>query len=157
MSEELVNKTTEKTTMNITLHRNVTSNVSRTTFDYIRDNAGVTRADATTALEHAGFNAGSVTSLIGQMLKNRLIRNENGGLYANQKEYTPLKALKPAFKHTKKRAYIPRKKMPGVWQPMPVLMPSPTPAEWTVDSVIGSLSVRQALAVHMELKKIFGE
>ena len=129
--------------MNITLHHNVTSNVSRTTFNYIRDNVGVTRADATVALEGAGFHPGSVTSLIGQMLKNRLIRNENGCLYANQKEYTPLKTLKPAYTHTKKRVYAPE-----------MLGASP---EWTVDSVIGSLSVRQALAVYMELKQIFGE
>ena len=131
--------------MNITLHHNVTNNVSRTTFNYIRDNAGVTRADATVALENAGFHPGSVTSLIGQMLKNRLIRNENDGLYANQKEYTPLKQLTPAYTHTKKRTYAPRKEM---------LVAS---SEWSVDAVIKDMSVRQALAVYMELKQIFGE
>ena len=131
--------------MNITLHHNVKNNVTRTTFNYIRDNAGVTRADATVALENAGFHPGSVTSLIGQMLKNRLIRSENDGLYANQKEYTPLKQLTPAYKHTKKRAYAPRKEM---------LVAS---SEWSVDAVIRDLSVRQALTVYMELKQIFGE
>ena len=134
--------------MNITLHHNVTNNVSRTTFNYIRDNAGITRAEAIIALEHAGFNSNSVTSLIGQMLKNRLIRDENGGLHANQKEYTPLKQLTPAYTHTKKRTYAPRKEMLAV---------QPTFSSWTVESVIDKLSVKQAMAVYGELRKIFGE
>ena len=128
--------------MNITLHHNVKNNVTRTTFNYIRDNAGVTRADATVALENAGFHPGSVTSLIGQMLKNRLIRNENDGLYANQKEYTPLKQLTPAYTHTKKRVYAPEMLNKSL--------------EWSADAVIRDLSVRQALAVYGELRKIFG-
>ena len=141
--------------MNITLHHNVTNNVSRTTFNYIRDNAGVTRAEATIALEHAGFNSGSVTSLIGQMLKNRLIRNENDGLYANQKEYTPLKQLPPAYTRTKKRAYAPRKEMLAAGRPfIPVLG---APLEWSAEAVIDKLSVKQAMAVYGELRKIFGE
>lgn len=141
--------------MNITLHNNVTNNVTRTTFNYIRDNAGVTRADATVALEGAGFHPGSVTSLIGQMLRNRLIRNENGGLYANQKEYTPLKQLPPAYMHTKKRAYAPRKEMLAAGRPfIPVLG---APPEWSAEAVIDKLSVKQAMAVYGELRKIFGE
>lgn len=131
--------------MNITLHHNVTNNVSRTTFNYIRDNAGVTRAEATIALEHAGFNSGSVTSLIGQMLKNRLIRNENDGLYANQKEYTPLKQLTPAYTHTKKRVYAPE------------MLVQPALVAWSAEAVIDKLSVKQAMAVYGELRKIFGE
>lgn len=162
-------KETSMTTTTNT-HRNVTTNVSRTTFDYIRDNAGVTRADATIALEHAGYNSGSVTSLIGQMLKSRMVRNENGNLYANQKEYTPLKALVPTFKHTKKRAYT-RKEAPAAGLPALALQqPSPVverqvvvhpalgaPFEWSVDSVLDKLSVKQAMAVYGELRKIFGE
>ena len=132
--------------MNITLHHNVTNNVSRTTFNYIRDNAGVTRAEATIALEHAGFNSGSVTSLIGQMLKNRLIRKENDGLYANQKEYTPLKQLTPAYTHAKKRVYAPE-----------MLAAQPALIAWSADSVIDKLSVKQAMAVYGALRKIFGE
>ena len=160
--------TPKETTMTTTTttHKNVTTNVTRTTFDYIRDNAGVTRTDATVALEHAGFNAGSVTSLIGQMLKNRLIRNENGGLYPNQKEYTPLKTLKPSFKHKVKRAYTPRKQVPVTAAGLPALAVerpvSFIPAlgasfEWSVDSVLDKLSVKQAMAVYGELRKIFGE
>jgi hypothetical protein len=30
------------------------------------------------------------------------------------------------------------------------------PVEWTVESVIGNLTVRQASAVYTELRKIFG-
>ena len=164
--------TPEETTMTTTdkTHKNVTNNVSRITFNYLRDNAGVTRADATLALEHAGFNAGSVTSLIGQMLKNRMVRDENGGIYPNQKEYTPLRALKPAFKHKAKRAYT-RKEAPAAGLPALALQqPSPVverqvvlhpalgaPFEWSVDSVLDKLSVKQAMAVYGELRKIFGE
>lgn len=152
MTEELANKTIKEATMNITLHPN-TNNVTRTTFYYIRDNTGVTRAEATVALEHAGFNGGSVTSLIGQMLKNRLVRDEDGRLYANQKEYTPLKTFKPFYTHTKKHTHK-HEEAPVVQQPSP--MAQPIPAEWSADAVIDKLSVKQAMAVYGELRKIFG-
>jgi hypothetical protein len=73
---------------------NVTNNVSRVTFDYIKNNPGSTRKEIMTALEYQGFGGGSVSSLIAQMRRNKMI-HENGGLhYADIDEYRPIKTLK---------------------------------------------------------------
>jgi hypothetical protein len=73
---------------------NVTNNVSRVTFDYIKNNPGSTRKEIIQALEYQGFGGGSVSSLIAQMRRNKMI-HENGGLhYADIEEYRPIKTLK---------------------------------------------------------------
>jgi len=73
---------------------NITNNVSRTTFNYIRDNPGSTRKEIITALEHQGYGGGSVSSLIAQLRRNKLVHETNGLHYADVDEYTPLKSLK---------------------------------------------------------------
>jgi hypothetical protein len=73
---------------------NVTNNVSRVTFDYIKNNPGSTRKEIITALEHAGFGGGSVSSLIAQMRRNKMIHETNGLHYADIDEYRPIKTLK---------------------------------------------------------------
>jgi len=73
---------------------NVTNNISRTTFQYIKDNPGSTRKEIITALEHQNFAAGSVSSLIAQMRRNKLIHETNNLYYADVDEYRPLKSLK---------------------------------------------------------------
>lgn len=87
---------------------NVTNNVSRVTFDYIKNNPGSTRKEIITALEYQGFGGGSVSSLIAQMRRNKMI-HENGGLhYADIEEYRPIKTLKAMNKEkdaTPKRKY----------------------------------------------------
>lgn len=159
--------------------KRITNNVSRTTFYYVRDNPGQTSMQVVTALMAAGFKATSLTSLIAQMLRNRMfMESDNGGLTATIKEYVPIqpmrnkKPAKPAKPvQERKRVTLVNTKtgevfnpqpavapLQGVtYTPMPVLMPSPTPAEWAVDSVLDKLSVKQAMAVYAELRKIFGE
>jgi hypothetical protein len=73
---------------------NVTNNVSRVTFDYIKHNPGSTRKEIITALEHEGFGGGSVSSLIAQMRRNKMIHETNGLHYADIDEYRPIKTLK---------------------------------------------------------------
>jgi hypothetical protein len=73
---------------------NVTNNVSRVTFDYIKNNPGSTRKEIIQALEHAGFGGGSVSSLIAQMRRNKMIHETNGLHYADIDEYRPIKTLK---------------------------------------------------------------
>jgi hypothetical protein len=90
---------------------NVTNNVSRVTFDYIKTNPGSTRKEIITALEYQGFGGGSVSSLIAQMRRNKMIHETNGLHYADIEEYRPIKTLKalnkekdaaPKRKYTKK-------------------------------------------------------
>jgi hypothetical protein len=70
-----------------------TNNVTRSTFNAVRDNPGCTRKVILALLETKGFKLASTTSILSQMLKQRLVREEDDGtLHANFKEYTPLKA-----------------------------------------------------------------
>ena len=83
---------------------NVTNNVSRVTFDYIKNNPGSTRKEIITALEHEGFGGGSVSSLIAQMRRNKMIHETNGLHYADIDEYRPIKTLKAINKEKETQA-----------------------------------------------------
>jgi len=83
---------------------NVTNNVSRVTFDYIKNNPGSTRKEIIQALEHEGFSAGSVSSLIAQMRRNKMVHETNGLHYADIDEYRPIKTLKAINKEKETQA-----------------------------------------------------
>ena len=72
----------------------VTNNISRVTFNYIKDNPGSTRKEIIQALEHQGFAGGSTSSLIAQMRRNNMIHETNNAYYADIPEYRPIKSLK---------------------------------------------------------------
>lgn len=73
---------------------NVTNNISRVTFDYIKNNPGSTRKEIIEALEHQGFANGSTSSLVAQMRRNQMIHETNNLYYADIPEYRPIKSLK---------------------------------------------------------------
>jgi hypothetical protein len=73
---------------------NITNNISRVTFDYIKNNPGSTRKEIIEALEHQGFVGGSVSSLVAQMRRNQMIHETNNLYYADIPEYRPIKSLK---------------------------------------------------------------
>jgi len=79
---------------------NVTNNVSRVTFEYIKNNPGSTRKEIIQALEYQGFGGGSVSSLIAQMRRNKMIHENSGLHYADIEEYRPIKTLKAMNKET---------------------------------------------------------
>lgn len=73
----------------------ITTNVSRATFEIIRDNPGDTSMNYVRRLETMGHKRSSTQSLIGQMLRQGVIwRDSTKGLHPNQKEFTPLKSAK---------------------------------------------------------------
>ena len=72
----------------------VTNNISRVTFDYIKNNPGSTRKEIIQALEHQGFAGGSTSSLVAQMRRNKMIHETNNAYYADIPEYRPIKSLK---------------------------------------------------------------
>jgi len=87
---------------------NITNNISRVTFDYIKNNPGSTRKEIIQALEHQGFAAGSTSSLIAQMRRNKMIHDKDNLYYADIPEYRPIKSLKAIKKMedaTPKRKY----------------------------------------------------
>jgi hypothetical protein len=83
---------TQPTTMKKTF--NITNNISRVTFDYIKNNPGSTRKEIIQALEHQGFAGGSTSSLIAQMRRNNMVHEKDSFYYADIAEYRPIKSLK---------------------------------------------------------------
>lgn len=135
----------------------VTNNVCRTTFDYVRDNPGKTRTQVGKALETQGFKSNSVASLLGQMVKQGMVRESAHLLYATTNEYTPLKssralkalAAKPQAQQ-RKIVTITRKAAPEV-EHTPQIN-----SAWDAETLLNNLSIKQARALYDELKKIFG-
>lgn len=126
-------------------HR-ITTNSTRLTFNYVRDNPGVTRAAAVAGLTKLGVKLSSSTSLITVMLARGNLRTVNDGLFATQAEYVPL----PKIKKPKKA-----KPAPVVEAPKPV-EPVQINITWDADTVLNNLSIKQARALYDELRTIFG-
>jgi hypothetical protein len=87
----------------------ITNNISRVTFDYIKNNPGSTRKEIIEALEHQGFAGGSTSSLIAQMRRNKMIHDKDNLYYADIPEYRPIKSLK-AIKKMEEASAPPKRK-----------------------------------------------
>jgi hypothetical protein len=80
-----------------------TNNVTQSTFNFIRDNSGCARNDAIRILVQQGHKKSSVSSLIGQMLRQgHIYKDSDGLLRPNAKEYTPIKSAKTIAKREAK-------------------------------------------------------
>lgn len=136
----------------------VTNNVSRETFNHVRDNPGLVRVAHVRALEQRGFNKSSVFSLLGQMVKQGLVdETADGKLYAKQAVYTPLKAhSKPKQKpvaQAKPKAVKPAKVETKVERVVPV---NTLPEEaFDAQKFVDEMTLKQAKAVYDVLSKIF--
>ena len=154
-------------------HR-IKNNISRITFDLIRDNPGITRLNARTRLIASGHKDTSITSLITQFTAGGLVRRDGEKLYVTQNEYksvyvTP-KMRREALKKSKAEARAKAKAAKAMAvEPVPVPAPPverPEPAKPSVfisrhvdfdpKKIIGTLSVYHAIELHNELKKMFG-
>jgi hypothetical protein len=95
---------TTETTKETTVFK-PTNNVTKATFNFIRDNSGCARHDAIRLLVQKGHKKSSVSSLIGQMLRQGLIwQGGDGALYPNAKEYAPIKSARTLANQAKKAA-----------------------------------------------------
>jgi hypothetical protein len=80
-----------------------TNNVSKQTFESIRDFSGEPTRFHIDRLVRQGHKKSSVGSLIGQMIRQgRVYKDMDGLLRPNAKEYTPLKTSKVVAKQAKK-------------------------------------------------------
>ena len=80
-----------------------TNNVTKATFNFVRDNSGCARNDAIRILVQQGHKKSSVSSLLGQMLRQgHIYKDSDGLLRPNGKEYTPIKSAKTAAKQEAK-------------------------------------------------------
>ena len=164
---------------------NVTNNISRVTFDYIKNNPGSTRKEIIEALEHQGFAGGSTSSLVAQMRRNNMIHETNNLYYADIPEYRPIKSLKAMKKMEQvpappKRKYE-KKAVTGIGALLREKLDSmPTPSQDALDSaayamgghtpkrmislvrvkspedILKDMTVFQARELYDYLKKMFG-
>jgi len=154
----------------------ITNNVSRVTFNYVKNNPGSTRVEIIAALGHQGFGKGSVSSLLAQMRKSKMCHDTNGLWYADIDEYVPIKnynykskakaKVKPAKKSTTGIGALLREKLEN----------TPTPSQDALDAaayampkrmttivrnqapedIIGNMTVYQARELYVHLKSMFG-
>lgn len=149
----------------------VTNNVCRVTFEYVRDNRNKTRVEVAKELAAKGYKTGSVSSLLGQMIKQGLISEVSGFLQANSDTYTPIKSskalkamqAKAQAKPERKHVTIVNTRTGEVLNPKPsagiAALPTKAPqinSAWDADTLLNHLSIKQARALYDELRKIFG-
>jgi hypothetical protein len=135
----------------------VTNNVTRVTFEYVRDNPGKNRVEVAKALEKQGYKPGSVSSLLGQMIKQGMMRESAHLLYVMTNEYTPLKGSKVVKALAAKPQEQQRKIVTITRKAAPVAEPTPQiNSAWDAEVMLNNLSIKQARALYDELRKIFG-
>lgn len=134
----------------------VTNNVTRETFNHVRDNPGQPRSHAVQALEKRGFLPKSTTSLLSQMLRQDLIREVQGLLYVQAPEYRPLKAKAKAQEVVAEKPVMKEKAKPRPTSIPAAEAPVQINAAWDADTLLNNLSIKQARALYDELRKIFG-
>ncbi len=135
------------------------NNVCRATFESIKTNPGKTRQEHATLLENAGYKKSSTTSLMGQMVKQGIVRDTGGVLSPITPEYRPIKSYK-AFAKLQGAAQ-PKKVKKSVPPDVPEVgfgnMAQPQiNSAWDADVMLNNLSIKQARALYDELRKIFG-
>jgi predicted transcriptional regulator len=154
---ELDNKQQEKQLKHIP-HFKVTNNVTRATFDYVKNNPHQSCKTICAALEKDGYKPSSIGSLLTQFVKNGLcVRDANGNYTAIAHEYTPIKVRKQLKAKQAKQVIEKAKATRG--QGIAALSPQPTPKaipKTDIQSILNGLSILQARALYDELKKIFG-
>ena len=145
-----------------------TTDVSRSTFEYVRDNPHRVTREVVAALSAHGHNPSSVSSILSQMARTGLITRESDGTYwTHAREYTPVKlsALRRDRKPTKPKAAKPKAAKPKVEAPKaeapkPTVVltrkeAAPAPAAYDVDALIATLTIAQARDLFAALKRMF--
>jgi hypothetical protein len=141
-----------------------TNNVTRATFNAVRDDPGCKRRLILAQLEIQGYKRASTTSILSQMIKQRLVREEDDGkLYANFKEYVPLGSTsrgkaKPKAKPVKKTKAF--KEAVAIVNTKPIeAEPQPQARQerriMDIEEWLSEVPLMQARLVYMRLKFIF--
>ena len=161
----------------------ITNNVSRETFNFVKNNPAQTHQTVTEALSKRGFKKTSVASLLTQFVKQRLIsRDEDGVYYAEAEEYSPLKSTKKLRAEGKSKTKIvkaPRsqgiaalkvepklkKKETSLTGVIPSMVTAPAPLKnpapvvttaWDAETIISNIGLKQAHKLFLELQTYFG-
>lgn len=131
----------------------VTNNVTRATFDYIKDNPKSAFGEISKALEKRGYKPSSVGSLLTQFVKKGLCTRDNMNNYSVAvPEYVPMKATKKL-----KAAQVIQKAKATRGEGIAALSPQPiVKTAWDVETVINNIGLKQAHVLYVELHTYFG-
>jgi hypothetical protein len=137
----------------------ITNNVTRSTFDIIRDNPGITRKETVDKLTPRGYKSSSTATLISQMIRQRLVRIEGDALYANFPEYVPLRASLRSTPKAKGKVKVKVKSAAKAKVEAPAPAPAPRTAiittNYDVDRIIKNLTIYQAKELRDALNNLF--
>lgn len=145
-----------------------TNNVSRETFNAVRDNPRLQYKDLLRMLTNRGFNVASIGSLLTQMYNAGMITKDDTGRYtALQAEYTPIKARKRV--KPKKKVAVPTTKkkeekagiaaletQDAVPKKLVVIQKKEAPA-FDPEQLLSTLSFSQVMALYKKIKTMVGE
>lgn len=155
---------TTETTKETTVFK-PTNNVTQATFNFVRDNSGCARNDAIRILVAQGHKKSSVSSLLGQMLRQgHIYKDSDGLLRPNGKEYTPIKSSKTI---AKREAKVKKPKTSKVRTSMTnepsaeslglaALVLDHTPIRTSIDVIMDTVSLNDAHELYRRLHLYFG-
>lgn len=125
--------------------------ISRAVFDYINENQGVPVSTVVRDLVDCGYKRTSISSLVSQMVAKGLVeRTVDGCLWPLAKEYRSLWSVKRKSKRK------PAKKVPVLVYEKELTV-AEIPVRTTARQVMESMSVKEAHALYLELRSMFGE
>ena len=131
--------------------------VSEATFNAVRDNPGLTKAQVCAVLDTQGYKPASTTSLISVMLGYGIVVEEDSKLRAIGDTYKSRVAFNPRLK----QKLGPKDKKPLKVVPKVVPQAAPAPrstiitTNFDVDSIIKNLTIMQAKALRDTLNNLF--
>lgn len=147
-----------------------TNNVTRETFNFVRDNPAQTARQIKMHMVARGFNDSSVGSLLGQLTRSKMLELHmpTKTYRALTKEYTPikistLKLSRTLEKRAAKKAALAQKKTNAVagiatltaTHTQATVAP-PAAQQLTAKQVLETLSIKEAHVLYRELQTMFG-
>lgn len=151
--------TTTEDAMPITNAHKITNNVTRETFNYIKDNPGMRRVQIAAAMENRGFKKSSTLALTSQFVRSGMARIVDSGVFIAQSEYAPIKAKK--VKKAKVTKVTDKKLKQDIIESVQAQeLPPPQPVvavthDTLVKAMLSRMSILQAREMYDELKKVF--
>jgi predicted transcriptional regulator len=141
----------------------VTNNVSRETFNFVKNNPAQSYTTIVEAMAKRGFKKTSVASLLTQFVKQGLISRDADGTHcAEAEEYSPLKSTKKVRVETKtkpkaKVVKAPRSSGIAALKVVPTTINTSSVATaWDAETVINNIGLKQAHELYRELSTYFG-
>ncbi len=147
-----------------------TTDVTRATFTYVRDNPRRKNREIRDALGAQGHKGSSVSSILSQMSRTGIINRDKDGTYwTNAREYSPVKLSKlrqarntptPTGRAPKAEAPKPKPKI-VLTRKEATITPSPAPVAPaprvvnSIDELIATLTIAQAKELFDKLRKMF--